>query len=199
MSKPIPKFLHADLKDLIGKRNPTRDDVSKLLALVFTTQYNWTERVIQYVNVHYETEINSTLSEMLDDDGMLEDFIEAWQMNEVQECISIIANAVDRVEDDLHDNRWDYGDEVDRDYLEEEFEDTIDSDYETYASTRQQGPTWVGDQIERYETSYAGQPHKYVWKNIVNWFANRRNTPMNDGPHRTYNSLRGFDQESTRS
>lgn len=198
MSKPIPKFLHTDLKELIGKRNPTQDDVSKLLELVFTTQYDWTERVIQYVNVHYSAASHATLSEMLSDAGELEDFIEAWQMNEVQECISIIANAVDRVEDDLHDNRWDYGDEVDRDYLEEEFEDTIDSDYETYSSTRQQGSTWMGDQISGYELSNSGQSHKFVWRNIVNWFANRRNTPMNDGPHSTWINQRN-DQESDRS
>ena len=187
MSKPIPKFLHEDLKKLIGKRNPTQDDVTKLLALVLTTHYNWTERVIQYVNVHYETSTNTSINDMLEENGDLDDLIEAWQENDIDRCISLIAIAIDNVEDELHDNRWDHGDEVDRDYLDEEFQDTVDVDYETFVSTRQQGQTsWMGDQVRYYEDRFTGQPHKFVWKNIVKWFANRRSTPMNDGPHRRF-------------
>jgi hypothetical protein len=185
MNKPIPKFLHEDLKKLIGKRNPTQDDVSKLLELVFTTKYRWTERVMQYQNVHYEAETHVSLEDMLEDSGELSDLIDAWQRGDVEECTAIIGNAVDVAEDDLHDNRWDHSDEVDRDYLDEEFEDTIDSDVDTFVTTRQQGTSWMGEKLRDYHI-HEGQQHFFGWKNIVNWFANRRSTPMNTAAHVRY-------------
>ena len=69
--------------------------------------------------------------------------------------------------------------------IDEEFEDTIDSDVDTFVTTRQQGTSWMGEKLRDYHI-HEGQQHFFGWKNIVNWFANRRSTPMNTAAHVRY-------------
>lgn len=187
MSKPIPKFLHKELKELIGKNKTAFGDLEKLLELVITTKYEWTERVTQQVNVHYEADINFSLAEMVENLGDEDELQTAWSSGDMDEVIRIIEASIDLTADDVNDNRWDYGEEVDRDYLDEEFEDTIDSGYTSNVVVgNQPQTTFIGDQVREFQNSHEAQGPRFSWRNIVDWYSNRRRTPLNDRAHQRY-------------
>ena len=185
MSKPIPKFLHNELRELIGKSKVNLGDIERLLALSLTTKYQWTERVIQYCNVHYEAEDDRTLADILDDVYELESFRQAFGEGDIERCIDLIADAIDQTEDTFGENRYDYCEEVDRGYLDEDFDHTVDSDVGTTIHLNANDNS-IGLELSNWQHSNNLQSRTFSWLNVFNWFVGRRRTPLNASAHTEY-------------
>ena len=183
MSKPIPKFLHNELRELIGKAKGNLGDIERLLALSLTTKYQWTERVIQYVNVHYEAEDDRSLADILDDNYELAHFRDAFAAGDIDRCIDLIAEAIEVTEDTFGENRYDYGEEVDRDYLDEDFDHTVDSDVGTTIHLNANENSVIGMELSTWQNNNNLQSRTFSWLNVFNWFVGRRRTPLNSSAH----------------
>lgn len=186
MSKPIPKFLHNELRELLGKSKVNLGDIERLLALSLTTKYQWTERVIQYCNVHFEAEDDRTLSEILDDNYELANFRDAFATGDIDRCIDLIAEAIEVTEDTFGENRYDYGEEVDRDYLDEDFDHTVDSDVGTTIHLNANENSVIGTELVSWRERSPIQNRTFSWLNVFNWFVGRRRTPLNASAHTEY-------------
>ena len=186
MSKPIPKFLHNELRELIGKAKGNLGDIERLLALSLSTKYQWTERAIQYVNVHYEAEDDRSLADILDDNYELAHFRDAFAAGDSDRCIDLIAEAIDVTEDTFAENRYDYGEEVDRDYLDEDFDHTVDSDVETTVQLNANENSVLGMELSTWQTNNRLQSRTFSWLNVFSWFVGRRRTPLNASAHTEY-------------
>lgn len=183
MSKPIPKFLHNELRELIGKAKGNLGDIERLLALSLTTKYQWTERVIQYCNVHFEAEDDRSLADILDDNYELAHFRDAFATGDIDRCIDLIAEAIEVTEDTFGENRYDYGEEVDRDYLDEDFDHTVDSDVGTTIHLNANENSVIGMELSTWQNNNNLQSRTFSWLNVFNWFVGRRRTPLNSSAH----------------
>lgn len=186
MSKPIPKFLHNELRELIGKAKVNLGDIERLLALSLSTKYQWTERVIQYCNVHFEAEEDRSLAEILDDNYELASFRDAFATGDIDRCIDLIAEAIEVNEDAFGESRYDYGEEVDRDYLDEDFDHTVDSDVETTVQVGANENSTIGMELSTWHSNNSLQNRTFSWLNVFNWFVGRRRTPLNASAHTEY-------------
>jgi hypothetical protein len=184
MMKQIPKFLHKQLRDTIGKK-ANLGDIGRLLGMRITTQYDWTERVIQYANVHFEARDTESLEVMLSDSGTLHDFTAAYIDGDIDECMRLIEHAIDNAEDALCDNRYDLGEEVDRDYLDEEYEDTVESGYESYVSGRN-GTDNVNAELDSNWAHHQSGARQFYWTDVVRWLFGQRRTPLTDRTQEQY-------------
>lgn len=185
MMKQIPKFLHKQLRDTIGKKT-NLGDIGRLLGLRITTQYEWTERCIQYVNVHFEAEDTESLEVMLSDSGVLHDFTEAYVDGDIDECVRLIEHAIEDASDNLCDNRYDLGEEVDRDYLDEEYEDTVESGYETYIRGNQAHEGNVNQELDSNWVHHQSGARQFYWTDVVRWLFGQRRTPLTDRTQEQY-------------
>ena len=127
--KPIPKFLHKHKKSFIGKKlafsnNFQRDDVLGLE--VDLTRY-WTERVTVEQRVEYQWEQIMTIESLLEHAGTSSEFHEAINEHDYEEAQLLITQAVEVYEDYMSDEGYSWGEEVGRETLDEEFEETVDS------------------------------------------------------------------------
>ena len=127
--KPIPKFLHKHKKSFIGKKlafsnNFQRDDVLGLE--VDLTRY-WTERVTVTQRVEYQWEQRMTIESLLEHAGSLPEFHDAINDHDYEQAQALITHAVEVYEDYMTDEGYSWGEEVDRESLDEDFEETIDS------------------------------------------------------------------------
>jgi len=176
--KPIPKFLHKHKKSFIGKKlafsnNFQRDDVLGLE--VDLTRY-WTERVTVSQNVEYQWEQRMTIESLLEHAGTVSEFHEAINEHDYEQAQALITHAVEVYEDYMTDEGYSWGEEVDRNTLDEDFEETIDSGSEVNFTVNRQADN-VRDGLEQTPRL---QGLAYWYEYVSSWMMGLRSLPYSE-------------------
>ena len=173
--KPIPKFLHKHKKSFIGKKlafsnNFQRDDV---LGLEIDLTRHWTERVTVSQRVEYQWEQRMTIESLLEHAGTICEFHDAINDHDYEQAQLLITQAVEVYEDYMTDEGYSWGEEVDRDTLDEDFEETIDSGSEVDFSINRQA-----DNVQEGLNSIPRlQGLAYWYEYVSSWMMGLRSLP----------------------
>lgn len=127
--KPIPKFLHKTKKSFIGKKLAfsntfQREDV---LGIEIEMIRHWTERVTVTQRVEFQWDQSMTIESLLEHAGTIDEFHDAINEHDYEQAQLLIGQAVEVYEDYMVDEGYNYGHEVDRETMDEDYEETIDS------------------------------------------------------------------------
>lgn len=196
MVKAIPKFLHKTLKNTIGKLSK-KIDANHIMNTKIRFEKNWSERHTVIRTIDYRSSTSESILTLLNNYSCMPDGIEVDDViamlgdGRSDEAYDIIEAAIDEHSDYWYDEADDYGEEVDSEDHDSEYEDTIDSGMDNDVVLIEQtqeiqsiihglGQRASGvhqvDGIPRYERNRFNQPTftKNAW---VNWLFGRRITP----------------------
>ena len=176
--KPIPKFLHKHKKSFIGKKlafsnNFQRDDV---LGLEIDLTRYWTERVTVTQRVEYQWEQRMTIESLLENAGTVDEFHDAINEHDYEQAQLLISQAVEVYEDYMADEGYSWGEEVGRETLDEDFEETIDSGSEVDFPLRRQA-----DNVQEGLNSIPRlQGLSYWYEYVSSWMMGLRRLPYSN-------------------
>ena len=173
--KPIPKFLHKHKKSFIGKKLAfsntfQREDV---LGLEIDLTRYWTERVTVTQRVEYQWEQRMTIESILEHAGTVDEFHDAINEHDYEQAQLLISQAVEVYEDYMSEEGYSWGEEVDRDSLDEEFEETIDSGSEVNFTVNRQADN-VRDGLDEIPRL---QGFAYWYEYVSSWMMGLRSLP----------------------
>ena len=176
--KPIPKFLHKHKKTFIGKKlafsnNFQRDDV---LGLEVDMIRHWTERVTVEQRVEYQWEQRMTIESLLEHAGTVSEFHEAINEHDYEQAQALIAHAVEVYEDYMSEEGYSWGEEVGRESLDEDFEETVDSGSQVdFTFSRQ------ADNVQQGLNSVPRlQGLSYWYEYVASWMMGLRSLPYSE-------------------
>ena len=174
MSKSIPKFLHVNLKDTIGKMKRalfTRDEVIST-EIVFEREWDESHTVERIITYRHTESID--IFRILDHSGRYEGWKQATDNLNLELAEDILDNAILAYQDDFNDNSIDYGDVVDEDDRDQEYQDTIDVRERAYVEPNN---TAVRP-VQREMLNYMNE-HREVWyKHVIQWMCGLKLTPL---------------------
>ena len=176
--KPIPNFLHTHRKSVIGKKLAfsntfQRDDV---LGLEIDMIRYWTERVTVTQRVEYQWEQRMTIESILEHAGTVDEFHDAINEHDYEQAQLLIGHAVEVYEDYMAEEGYSWGEEVDRDTLDEDFEETIDSGSEVNFTVNRQADN-VRDGLEQTPRL---QGLAYWYEYVTSWMMGLRSLPYSN-------------------
>ena len=201
MVKAIPKFLHKTLKNTIGKLSK-KIDANHIMNTKIRFEKNWSERHTVYRTIDYRSSTSESILTLLANWSDMpyglevDDIIAMLGDGRAQEAYDYIEAAIEEHRDYWFDEADSYGEEVDSEDHDSEYEDTIDSDMDNdvvlieqtqeiqsiihglgqRASGAYQVPP-QSDGVDRYARHGFNQPTftKNAW---INWLFGRRITPF---------------------
>ena len=176
--KPIPKFLHKTKKSFIGKKLSfsnmfQRDDV---LGLEIDLTRYWTERVTVTQRVEYQWEQSMTIESLLENAGTVDEFHDAINEHDYEQAQLLISQAVEVYEDYMADEGYSWGEEVGRETVDEDIEETIDSGSEVDFPLRRQA-----DNVQEGLNSIPRlQGLSYWYEYVSSWMMGLRSLPYSN-------------------
>ena len=195
MVKAIPKFLHKTLKNTIGKLSK-KIDANHIMNTKIRFEKNWSERHTVYRTIDYRSSTSESILTLLANWSDMpyglevDDIIAMLGDGRAQEAYDYIEAAIEEHSDYWFDEADSYGEEVDSEDHDSEYEDTIDSDMDNdvvlIEQTQEiqsiihglgQRASGASDGVQRYERHSFNQPTftKNAW---INWLFGRRITPF---------------------
>ena len=174
MSKSIPKFLHVSLKDTIGKMKRALFSKDEVLSTEIVLEREWDElHTVERVITYRHTE-SRNISHILDYSSKYEGWKQATDANNLELAEDILDNAIMVYQDDFNDNSIDYGDVVDEDDRDQEYEDTLDIRERAYVEP-------VNHAIRPVQTemlNYMSVTREVWYKHVIQWICGLKPTPL---------------------
>lgn len=174
MSKSIPKFLHVSLRDTIGKIKKALFSKDEVLSTEIVFEREWDERhTVERIVTYRHTE-SRDIFHILDYSSKYEGWKQATDANNLELAEDILDNAIVVYQDDFNDNAIDYGDVVDEDDRDQEYEDTIDIRERAYVEPN----NTILRPVQREMLNYMNE-HREVWyKHVIQWMCGLKPTPL---------------------
>lgn len=185
MKKTIPKFLHKTLKDTIGKVKTIMFGKDDILNTQYTFEKQWDERHIVTRRVSYQTRETYHLHTILAYNDSFDDFVVAMESGDTEEAMQIADNAIEEYEDYFNDSAYDYGEVIDEEDYDQEYDETIDSENNIYMKGDNQ-PI----EIKAAWEQYLGTTANHWYLNPFKWIFGLKATPLNANAE-----VRWFDQQ----
>ena len=187
MKKDIPKFLHKTLKDTIGKIKAMRFGVNDMLNTQYIFEKQWDERHIVQRRVTYQTREQHYLHTILDNNDSRDEFMQALADGNVQEANQIADRAIGEYEDYFNDDAYDYGEIIDEEDMDQEYDEHMDSENNIYMNGYDQPRAiremWVNFLPERQQQWYLNpfrwifglKPTPYSETREISWIQQQNN------------------------
>ena len=176
MSKAIPKFLHETLKDTIGKLKNMIFATSDVVNIHITFEAEWDERWIVSQRRTYRHRESVQLYDILEYCDKYGEWFQAMQSNDTSQAMDIADACIEEYEDYFQDNARDYGDIMDEENYDEDFDEVIDSTNNVFIRGTSQPPS-IRSEWEKFSrvTDTSGE----AWYlHPLRWIFGLRPTPL---------------------
>lgn len=178
MTKAIPKFLHKTLKDSIGKLKNMIFATSDVANIHITFEAEWDERWIVSQRRTYRHRESVQLHDILNYCNRYGEWMQAMQSNDKSLAMQIADECIEEYQDYFDDIARDYGDIVDEENYDEDFDEVIDSCNNTFMRGTSQ-PHSIRSEWEKFSrvTDTSGE----AWYlPALKWIFGLRATPLTD-------------------
>lgn len=178
MNRQIPKFLHKTLKDTIGKIRTVLFAQSDIGSINLTFERQWDERHIVMRRVTYQHTETVELYEVIQHCDRWDEWLDAMNNNQTDVAYAIADECIQEYEDYFVDSSDGYGDIIDEDDYDQEFDEHIDSDNNIYMEGIRQ-PREIKVELERY-SSVLPINNSTWYLNPLRWIFGLKLTPLTE-------------------
>ena len=178
MNRQIPKFLHKTLKDTIGKIRTVLFAQSDIGSINLTFERQWDERHIVMRRVTYQHTETIELHEVIQHCDRWGEWLDAMNNNQTDVAYAIADECIQEYEDYFVDSSDGYGDIIDEDDYDQEFDEHIDSDNNIYMEGIRQ-PREIKVELERY-SSVLPINNSTWYLNPLRWIFGLKLTPLTE-------------------
>ena len=178
MNRQIPKFLHKTLKDTIGKIRTVLFAQSDIGSINLTFERQWDERHIVMRRVTYRHTETVELYEVIQYCDRWDEWLDAMNNNQTDVAYAIADECIQEYEDYFVDSSDGYGDIIDEDDYDQEFDEHIDSDNNIYMEGIRQ-PREIKVELERY-SSVLPINNSTWYLNPLRWIFGLKLTPLTE-------------------
>tara|TARA_B100000530_G_C15922357_1_gene473603 strand:+ start:275 stop:856 length:582 start_codon:yes stop_codon:yes gene_type:complete len=175
MKKTIPKFLHKALKDTIGKVKTIMFGKEDILNTEYIFEKQWDERHTVMRRVTFQARETHPLHTLLHNNDSFDEFVEALESGDNDEASQIADRAIVDYEDYFNDSAYDYGERVDEEDYDEEYDETIDSENNIYMRGDDQ-PI----EIQAVWQDYLPTIQQNWYINPFRWIFGLKHTPLSE-------------------
>ena len=178
MNRQIPKFLHKTLKDTIGKIRTVLFAQSDIGSINLTFERQWDERHIVMRRVTYQHTETVELYEVIQHCDRWDEWLDAMNNNQTDVAYAIADECIQEYEEYFVDSSDGYGDIIDEDDYDQEFDEFIDSDNNIYMQGANQ-PREIKVEWERY-SSVLPINNSTWYLNPLRWIFGLKLTPLTE-------------------
>ena len=178
MNKQIPKFLHKTLKDTIGKIRTVLFAHNDIGSINLTFERQWDERHVVMRRVTYQHRETIELHEVIQYCDRWGEWLDAMNNNQTDVAYAIADECIQEYEEYFVDSSDGYGDIIDEDDYDQEFDEFIDSDNNIYMQGANQ-PREIKVEWERY-SSVLPTNHSTWYLNPLRWIFGLKLTPLTE-------------------
>ena len=178
MNKQIPKFLHKTLKDTIGKIRTVLFAHNDIGSINLTFERQWDERHVVMRRVTYQHRETIELHEVIQYCDRWGEWLDAMNNNQTDVAYAIADECIQEYEEYFVDSSDGYGDIIDEDDYDQEFDEHIDSDNNIYMEGIRQ-PREIKVELERY-SSVLPINNSTWYLNPLRWIFGLKLTPLSE-------------------
>ena len=178
MNKQIPKFLHKTLKDTIGKIRTVLFAHNDIGSINLTFERQWDERHVVMRRVTYQHRETIELHEVIQYCDRWGEWLDAMNNNQTDVAYAIADECIQEYEEYFVDSSDGYGDIIDEDDYDQEFDEHIDSDNNIYMEGIRQ-PREIKVELERY-SSVLPINNSTWYLNPLRWIFGLKLTPLTE-------------------
>ena len=178
MNKQIPKFLHKTLKDTIGKIRTVLFAHNDIGSINLTFERQWDERHVVMRRVTYQHRETIELHEVIQYCDRWGEWLDAMNNNQIDVAYAIADECIQEYEEYFVDSSDGYGDIIDEDDYDQEFDEFIDSDNNIYMQGASQ-PREIKVELERY-SSVLPINNSTWYLNPLRWIFGLKLTPLTE-------------------
>ena len=178
MNRQIPKFLHKTLKDTIGKIRTVLFAHGDIGSMNLTFERQWDERHVVMRRVTYQHRETIELHEVIQHCDRWGEWLDAMNNNQTDVAYAIADECIQEYEDYFVDASDGYGDVIDEDDYDQEFDEHIDSDNNIYMQGASQ-PREIRVELERYG-SILPINNSTWYLNPLRWIFGLKLTPLTE-------------------
>ena len=178
MNRQIPKFLHKTLKDTIGKIRTVLFAHNDIGSINLTFERQWDERHVVMRRVTYQHRETIELHEVIQYCDRWGEWLDAMNNNQTDVAYAIADECIQEYEEYFVDSSDGYGDIIDEDDYDQEFDEHIDSDNNIYMEGIRQ-PREIKVELERY-SSVLPINNSTWYLNPLRWIFGLKLTPLTE-------------------